>query len=282
MKIGKYELFALNTGTFGLDGGAMFGIIPKPLWEKKIPADEMNRITLGGRCLLMKSEDKIILVDTGIGNNWDEKFKKIYRVEFESASLNSSLKMKGIKPEDITDVILTHLHFDHTGGSVIFENGKMIPAFPNAKYHVQKKHFEWAEQASPKDRGSFVKNRFVPLRDEGVIQLHEGNSEFDENINLLITNGHTVNQQLVKISDGNQTLLYCADFLPTSAHVPIPYVMSYDLLPLQTIKEKEKILPQAVDEEWLLFFEHDPKIAAAKIIMNEKGFAVKETFSDLI
>ncbi len=282
MKIGKYELTALNTGTFGLDGGAMFGIIPKPLWEKKIPADEMNRITLGGRCLLLKSDSKTVLVDTGMGNYWDEKFKKIYRVEFESASLFSSLKKAGVKPEDVTDVILTHLHFDHTGGSVKFEDDKALPAFPNAKYHIQKRHFEWAENASPKDRGSFIKNRFVPLRDEGVVQFHDGNSQFDENINLIITNGHTVNQQLVKISDGAQTLLYCADFLPTSAHVPIPYIMGYDLLPLETIKEKEKILPQAVDEEWFLFFEHDSEIAAAKITMNEKGFSVKEKFKDLI
>jgi glyoxylase-like metal-dependent hydrolase (beta-lactamase superfamily II) len=282
MKIGKYELFALNTGTFGLDGGAMFGIIPKPLWEKKIPADEMNRITLGGRCLLMKSDDRTILVDTGIGNYWDEKFKKIYRVEFESASLVSSLEKHSVKPEDITDVILTHLHFDHTGGSVVFENGKFSPAFPNAKYHVQKKHFEWAKNASPKDRGSFIQNRFIPLCEEKVFTFHYGEEELDENISFIVTNGHTVDQQLVKISDGNQTLLYCADFLPTSAHVPIPYVMSYDLLPLETIKEKEKILPQAIEEEWLLFFEHDPEFAAAKITMNEKGFAVKETFNDLI
>ena len=282
MRIGKYELFALNTGTFGLDGGAMFGIIPKPLWEKKIPADEMNRITLGGRCLLLKSEDKTILVDTGIGNYWDEKFKKIYRVEFETASLKSSLENYGVKSGEITDVILTHLHFDHTGGSVDFIDDKAVPAFPNAKYHVQKKHFEWAKSASPKDRGSFIQNRFIPLFEEGIINFHDGDAEFDENINLIATNGHTVDQQLVKISDGNQTLLYCADFLPTSAHVPIPYVMSYDLLPLQTIKEKEKILPQAVEEEWFLFFEHDPKTAAAKISMNEKGFFVKETFEDLI
>jgi glyoxylase-like metal-dependent hydrolase (beta-lactamase superfamily II) len=171
MKIGKYDITTLETGTFALDGGAMFGIIPKPLWETTNPADDKNRITLKAKCMLMRSDNKIILVDTGMGSFWDEKFQKIYDVDQSDNTLLNSLKKYNLAPSDITDVIITHLHFDHTGGSTVFENGKWIPAFPKAKYHVQKKHFRLATNPTDKDRGSFIRERFMPLAEEGVLEF---------------------------------------------------------------------------------------------------------------
>jgi len=272
MQIGKYKLSAIETGTFALDGGAMFGIIPKTLWERSNPADEKNRITLGGRCLLLQSEKRNILIDTGIGNGWDEKFSKIYSLDFSNSFLAKSLKNAGLEREDITDVILTHLHFDHTGGAVVFNNGKPEPAFPNANYYIQQKHFEWAKNPSFKDSGSFITNRFLPLAEEGVLKFTDENFKLDDEISFVVSNGHTFSQQLVKITDGNNTLLYCGDLFPTSSHIPIPYVMGYDLQPVKTIEEKLSILPKAVEEDWLLFFEHDPYITAGKVVKTDKGF----------
>jgi len=264
MQIGKYKLTAIETGTFALDGGAMFGIIPKALWERSNPADEKNRITLGGRCLLLQSEKRNILIDTGIGNGWDEKFSKIYSLDFSNSFLAQSLKKRGLEREDITDVILTHLHFDHTGGAVLFNNGKPEPAFPNAEYYIQQKHFDWAKNPSFKDSGSFITNRFLPLAEEGVLKFTDEDYKLDDEISIIVSNGHTFSQQLVKISDGNNTLLYCGDLFPTSSHIPLPYVMGYDLQPVKTIEEKLSILPKAVDEDWLLFFEHDPFLQQEK------------------
>lgn len=275
MKIGKYELIPLDSGTFGLDGGAMFGIIPKPLWERTNPADDKNRIKLGARCLLLKSEERNILIDTGIGNNWDDKFHKIYDLKNQTTNLENSLAENGITPEEIDTVLLTHLHFDHTGGSTKFEKGEWVPAFPNAKYIVQKEHFEWAINPSDRDRGSFIKNRFEPLREKGVLELTT-NTQFDDEIEAVVINGHTFSQQMIKISDSTNTVLYCGDLLPTSSHIPIPYVMGYDLQPLVTVKEKQDILPKAIEENWILFFEHDPYCVAGRVEKTEKGFKLKE------
>jgi len=281
MQIGKYQLHVVETGTIGLDGGAMFGIVPKPLWEKTNPSDDLNRVTLAGRCLLLESENRKILVDTGTGENWDDKFKKIYRVDQSENRLNSSLANLGFKPEDITDVLLTHLHFDHTGGAVKFEGDKIIPAFPNAKYLIQKKHFDWALNPADKDKASFVKDRFEPIVKEGMMTFLNGEEQIDDEIKVLLVNGHTPGQQIPLISDTTNTLLYTADFLAFSSHVPLPYIMGYDLQPLVTIEEKKKRLPQAVEENWLLYFEHDPFTIAATITKTEKGFQVKERFDKL-
>lgn len=281
MQIGKYKLSVVESATIGLDGGAMFGVVPKPLWEKTNPPDESNRVTLATRCLLLQSEDKTILIDTGTGDNWDPKFEKIYRINYSHASLLDSLAQHGVNREDVTDVILTHLHFDHTGGSVIFDGDKILPAFPNAKYHVQQKQFEWALNPSDRDRASFVANRFMPLMDEGILNLIDGPSQFDDQIEFLVVNGHTLGQQLVKIADSSRTLLYTADLFAFSAHVPVPYLMGYDLQPLETVKEKKYILPMAVEENWMLYFEHDPFIPAATVTQTDKGFSLKEKFESL-
>ena len=280
MQIGKYKLSLLETGTFGLDGGAMFGIIPKPLWQKTNIPDDKNRITLGARCLLLESDSRKILVETGLGDNWDEKFRSIYNVDFSQNSLSKSLEKHGLSESDITDVILTHLHFDHTGGSTKLDNGKFIPTFPNAKYHVQKTHFDWAQNPSGRDRGSFIPHTFIPLHENGVLKFSDGDSFFDDEIQFLTINGHTISQQMLKLSDSSNTLLFCADLIPTMYHIPIPYVMGYDIQPLETIKEKQKYLQQAVDENWKLIFGHDHLNAFATVKKTEKGFIFDQSFRD--
>lgn len=272
MNIGKYKLTLLETGTFGLDGGAMFGIIPKPLWQKTNPADEKNRITLGARCLLLESGSKKILVETGMGEAWEEKFMSIYKVDFSEHTLLKSLDNRGVQPNEITDVILTHLHFDHTGGSTKTENGKMIPAFPNAKYHVQKEQFDWALNPSDRDKGSFIPHTYLPLQESGVLNLIEGDIFFDDEIQFLTVNGHTIAQQMLKLSDSSNTFLFCGDLIPTMYHIPIPYVMGYDIQPLKTVEEKQKYLQLAVDEGWKLIFGHDHINSSATVKKTEKGF----------
>jgi glyoxylase-like metal-dependent hydrolase (beta-lactamase superfamily II) len=281
MKIGKYELKIIESGTFALDGGAMFGIIPKPLWEKTNPSDSVNRITLSTRNLLLISDNKKILVDTGMGSDWDEKSKSIYKINQEESSINKSLKKLNINKEQITDVILTHLHFDHTGGSLTKDNGKLIPAFPNAEYYIQKQNYDWAMNPSDRDRGSYIKEKFHPLIEHGVLNLLEGTGNFDDEIEFIIVNGHTFGQQLLKIFDSSTTILYCADLFPTASHIRIPYVMGYDIQPLETVKEKKMLLPQIVEENWKLFFEHDPFNIMATIKNTEKGFLVDEKYEEL-
>lgn len=277
MKIGKYKLSIIESGFFGLDGGAMFGIIPKVLWQKINPPDVINRIKLSTRHLLLESDSKKIIIDTGMGNKWDEKSRNIYAVD-EKISMNSALNEKGLKDEEITDVILTHLHFDHTGGSTIQNNSKLEPAFPNANYYVQKQNFDWAIKPSDRDKGSYLKENFLPLFEEGILNFIIGNAKFDDEIEMIVINGHTFGQQMVKISDGNNTFLFCGDLMPTSSHIPLPYIMGYDLQPLVTLQEKIKYLKTAVDENWKLFFEHDPEFAFATVKKFGEGYIVDKKF----
>jgi len=279
MQIGKYKLKTIQSGNFRLDGGAMFGIIPKPLWEKTNPPDELNRVTLSTRNLLLISDDKKILIDTGMGKKWDDKSKNIYSID-PKLNLELALEHNGIKSEEITDVLLTHLHFDHTGGSTKYENGKLIPAFPNAKYFVQKKNFEWAMNPTDRDKGSYIKENFEPLVKEGVLNLIDGEINFDENISFRIINGHTFAQQMIKISDSSNTLLYVSDLLPFVSQIKIPYVMGYDLQPLVTIEEKKKYLKLAADENWKLYFGHDPEFAIATVKHSEKGIVQDNVLKD--
>lgn len=271
MKIGKYKLSIIESGFFGLDGGAMFGIVPKPLWEKTIPADDSNRIKLSTRQLILESESKKIIIDTGVGDKWDEKMKSIYAVD-EKISMNSALTSIGLKAEDITEVILTHLHFDHTGGSTILDNGKLVPAFPNAKFYVQKQNYDWAIKPSDRDKGSYLNENFLSLFEEGVLNFINGNESFDNEIEFIVVNGHTFGQQMVKISDSRNTILFCADLIPTVSHIPLPYIMGYDLQPLVTLQEKKKYLKLALDENWKLFFGHDPEYALATVKIFRDGY----------
>lgn len=272
MQIANYKLHTVETGRFGLDGGAMFGVVPKVLWSKTNPADDKNRITLAMRSLLIVGEGKIILIDTGIGNYRQEKFSRIYAVDHKHSCLDTSLEKLGYNRSQITDVIVTHLHFDHIGGAVYKNGNEYYPAFPNAKYHVQKEHLEYAKNPSVKDAASFESFSFMPLVQNNLIEIIDGEKEIFPNIRVLTVNGHTIAQQLVKISDKNTTLLYSSDLVPTISHIPLPYVMSYDLFPLKTIDEKKKYLQLAVDENWLLYFQHDPKTIVASVTKNAKGF----------
>ena len=282
MKIGKYELKVIETGVFGLDGGAMFGIIPKPLWSKFNPADEQNRVLLHARNLLLVSDTRKILIDTGIGSDWDEKFIRNYRLDQTGNTMYKSLNKLGINPDEITDVLLTHLHFDHTGGSTYLKEGNWIPTFPNAKYYVQKKHFEWALKPTDRDRGSFIQNRFMPLHNEGLLNFIDGEVQFDDEIEFLTINGHTSFQQMIKVQDSSNSVLFCGDLFPFTSHIPIPYVMGYDLQPLVTVQEKKKILPLAIEQNWKLFFEHDPEVIMATVAESQRGFSIDQVFTEMI
>lgn len=273
MRIGPYTLHAIETGEFALDGGAMFGVVPKVLWEKKIPADDRNRITMRMRSLLITGGGKNILVDTGIGTKDTEKLKDIYRIDHSRLTLEGSLAQHNLKCEDITDVILTHFHFDHAGGSTTFDkNGKLVPAFPKATYYIQRRNLAWARSPSERDQASFTEANFQPLLAAGLLKELDGPLEIYPGINIIVVEGHTEAQQLVKVSDGKTTLLYCGDLIPTSAHLSLPWNMSYDNRPLTTIEEKKNILEQAVSQNWIMFFEHCPLMAACHVIKTEKGF----------
>ncbi len=278
MKIGKYKLSIVESGFFGLDGGSMFGIIPKQLWQKTNPSDEANRIKLSTRHLLLESENRKIIIDTGMGDKWDDKLKKIYAVD-DNTTMESALKEKGLKVDDITDVILTHLHFDHTGGSTTLKNRKLFPAFPNAKYYVQKQNYDWAMKPSERDKGSYLKENFVPLFEEGLLNFTIGNANLDDEIEFIVVNGHTFGQQMVKISNGSDTFLFCGDLIPTSSHIPLPYIMGYDLQPLVTLQEKKRFLRQIVGENWKLFFGHDPETAFVTVKLTDKGYQVDKKFN---
>jgi len=273
MRINGHDLIGLETGRVYLDGGAMFGVVPKALWNRSNPADDKNRIELALRTLLIMDGSRRILVDTGVGYGWNEKFADIYGIDHSKNTLENSLKKIKLTVDDITDVIITHLHFDHVGGATYRANdGTYRPTFPNATYYVQKKHFEWAIEPSEKDQASFFVDRFVPLYQAGKLNLLEGESELFPGIFIRLSDGHTIAQQNILVTDGEKTLFHPGDMIPTSSHVPLPFIMGYDNFPLITLEEKKSILTQAVEDNWIIFFEHDPVHAATFIERTEKGF----------
>jgi glyoxylase-like metal-dependent hydrolase (beta-lactamase superfamily II) len=272
MILGKFSIDSVDTGLFALDGGAMFGIVPKPLWSKAYhPGDEANRIPLSARPLLVRWDDHVLLIDVGNGTKMDEKFCKIYGIDRGKSSVDYALRSFGLKTEDVTDVILTHLHFDHAGGATTKKNGIVAPAFPNARYYLQKDHLCLAKSPSLKDAASFIPDNYLPLIADGLVEALEGEGEIYPGIMVKPLFGHTKAMQVVIIDDGGQKLLYCADLIPTSAHIHLPFIMAYDNDPLITLKEKESILSRAYEENWLLVFEHDAFRQAAKIGLNNKG-----------
>ncbi|GIV01891.1 MAG: MBL fold metallo-hydrolase [Fimbriimonadales bacterium] len=271
-RIGPYELHLIEAGSFRLDGGAMFGVVPKPLWERKIPADERNRILLAMRCLLLTSADRTILVDVGIGGKFDSKFADIYGVDSSDSTLRDALASAGVQPEDVTDVVLTHLHFDHCGGATSWNGSDLVPTFLSATYHVQEEHWRWACDPNPRERASFLQENFLPVEAAGQLNRVQGGTVLFEGVETVVVNGHTRAMQLVKVADGGTTLLYAADLVPTAAHVPLPWIMAYDVEPLRTLEEKERILGQAADEGWILVLEHDPQHAAIRIERDGSSF----------
>jgi len=276
MRIGRYDIQPLDTGTFALDGGAMFGVVPRTLWEKTNPPDERNRITMAARALLLTGEGRTILVDTGNGGKFNEKLRTIYRMDTSRADLHASLAARGIGPEAVTDVILTHLHFDHAGGATVIRGGELVPAFPHARYYVQAEHWRAAQSPTERDRASFFPDDFDPLRRAGVLEFTEGESEILPGIRVTVIHGHTAALQCPVISDGGTTLFYCADLVPTSSHVPLAWIMGYDLRPLVTLEEKRRILSRAADEGWIMVFEHDPLLSAARLTRTDKGIVLGE------
>lgn len=260
----------IETGQFRLDGGAMFGVVPKTLWEKAYdPGDEKNRIPLQARILLIQNGNKNILVDTGNGTKFDEKKKTIYDINFDTSNPKNYLQTYGLKPEDITDVILTHLHFDHCGGSTHFENGSVVPSFPNAKYYVQREQYNHAMNPTLKDTASYFQENYSPLRENGMLELIDGDGEIIPSIYAITVDGHTPKMQMIKIKDNEITWLYLADLIPTSAHIPLPYILAYDNFPMTTLKEKGKLLPIIVENDWNVIFEHDNFVPAGKILFDE-------------
>ena len=271
MIFGKYECLPVELGDFLLDGGAMFGVVPKILWERKIPADYNNLIPMKARSLLIRGNERNILVDAGPGSKLSAKMKKIYGIDDYSIDANGALSKHGLKIEDITDVIITHLHFDHAGGSTIMRKGKPVPAFPNAKYYIQKAHFETAVNPGPGESSSFTKNDFVPLEESGVLVMLDGDCVFLDGIEIIVTEGHTKGQQHPLIKGESASLFFCADLIPTSSHIPSSWHMAYDNYPLTIIKEKEEYLSRALKENWILFFEHDTFTAAVSVRKDNKS-----------
>lgn len=262
MKFGDFEIFIVSDGILGLDGGAMFGVVPKPLWEKLIPADDKNRITLGMNCLLIKTPEKNILVDTGAGDKEKDKFQNIYKIN-RNGGLFSSLKEIDLKPGDIDIVINSHLHFDHAGGNTIQTGGNNYkPAFPEATYFIQKG--EWQEGISPNERNqaSYFNYNMKPLEKAGQLELIEGEVEITEGVRTLVTPGHTGHHQCIVVESNGQTACFMADLVPTSAHLKLPYIMSYDLFPMKTLQTRKQLYPRIIEENWLMIFEHGTDIIA--------------------
>ena len=270
-KIGKYTLHSIETGRFGLDWGAMFGIVPKPLWEKQIAADELNRIPLRARCLLLEGNGKLILIDNGIGDKYDDKFASIYGIDDETENLDKSLSALGFAKSDVTDVILTHLHFDHCGGSTVMKDGKSEIAFPSATFHVQESHWNWAKQGNVREKASFLPMNLDPLDSSGQLNLVDGTFDLFDGVELIPVDGHTVAMQLVRIHDASSSLLFTADLLPTHAHLSPAWNMGYDLWPMTTIEEKARILEKAIEGGWHLFFEHDPVVGLCDVVEGRRG-----------
>ncbi len=270
-KIGDYTLHTIETGRFGLDGGAMFGIVPKPLWERKIPADSRNRIPLNMRCLLLEGNGRLMLIDNGLGDKYDEKFGDIFGVDQEYAELNRSLNALGHSVDDITDVIITHLHFDHCGGSTRRTGDALEMVFKQARHWVQREHWDWAQKPNVRERNSFLAENLEPMKASGQLEFLDGSAEIAPGIDVFAVGGHTQAMQLVKISSPDTTMVYMADLIPTHAHVPSAWNMAYDLFPMTTIKEKEAFLAEATDKQWHLFFEHDPEVEVASLEQTERG-----------
>jgi len=276
------KLHVINTGNFKLDGGAMFGVVPKAMWNKTNPADENNMCNWSMRCLLIEDGKRLILVDNGIGNKQDAKFYSHYFLNGND-TLESSLKTIGFSTDDITDMFLTHLHFDHCGGSIKYNHDKtgFETTFKNATYWSNAEHWEWATKPNNREKASFLKENILPIQESGQLKFieNENSKLLGENISLAYMRGHTDAMMIPQIKYKNKTVAFMADLLPSIGHIPLPYVMGYDTRPLLTMTEKEKFLNRAADEEYILFLEHDSINQCCTVHHTEKGVRLKDTFS---
>jgi len=282
------RLYTINTGHFKLDGGAMFGVVPKSIWNKLNPADENNLCSWALRCLLVEDGDRLILIDTGMGDKQDPKFFGHYYLHGDD-TMDRSLAMHGFSKDDITDVVLTHLHFDHCGGSIIRVGDKLLPAFKYATYWSNERHWQWATQPNEREKASFLRENIFPIKDSGQLKMIDlnpdrGNNDklqketFSNEIKLLLANGHTDAMMLPKISYKGKTIVFMADLLPSIAHIPLPYVMAYDMFPLTSLKEKKSFLTEALENDYILFFEHDPVYECCNLKQTDKGIRSNESF----
>lgn len=271
MKLGAFEIYPVSDGRFRLDGGAMFGVVPKVLWEKCCPADELNRIPLSLTALLIRANGKNILVDTGLGSKEDEKFHRMFAVE-RTPTILESLKRLGVGADNIHVVINTHLHFDHAGGNTIREeDGSIRPAFPKARYLIQRGEFEDAARADERTRTSYRRDNFTPIAHINQWEFLHGDTELVPGVTAVVTAGHTRCHQSVKIESEGQVAFFLGDLIPTVSHLPLPYIMGYDLSPIQTLETKRWVLDRAFEERWLLLFEHDPLVQAGYVRKDQDG-----------
>lgn len=284
------KLYTINTGYFKLDGGAMFGVVPKSMWNKLNPADENNMCSWALRCLLIEDNGKLILVDNGMGDKQDAKFFGHYYLHGDD-TLDKSLASHGFTKDDITDVFLSHLHFDHCGGSIVRDGDKLVPAFKNATYWSNERHWKWATEPNAREKASFLKENILPIRESGQLKFFDMNirsadngklicynSRILDNLSFFTVSGHTDFMMLPRIDYKGRTIVFMADLLPSAAHIPLPYVMAYDMFPLTTLQEKASFLTEALANDYVLFFEHDPNIECCNLQMTEKGVRHKDIF----
>jgi len=273
------NLHTIETGLFKLDGGAMFGVVPKSIWQRTNPADANNMCTWAMRSLLIEDGDRLILVDTGIGKKQDEKFFSHFYLHGDD-TLEKSLAAKGFSKDDITDVFLTHLHFDHVGGAVVREGDQLLPAFKNATYWSNEKHWEWAVNPNAREKASFLKENILPIQESGQLKFvaTEKDLEFARDFNLRFAFGHTDAMMLPKLNYKGRTIIYAADLLPSTGHIPLPYVMAYDMFPLQTLKEKKEFLDEAAANNYVIYLEHDPLNECCTVQQTEKGVKLNNIF----
>ncbi|HJS54010.1 MAG TPA: MBL fold metallo-hydrolase [Chitinophagaceae bacterium] len=273
------KLYSINTGYFKLDGGAMFGVVPKTIWNKINPADEDNLCSWALRCLLIEDRNRLILVDNGNGDKQDAKFWSHYHLHGDD-TLEKSLAKYGFTKDDITDVFLTHLHFDHCGGSITYEGDKLVPNFKNAIYWSNKEHWDWAVNPNEREKASFLKENILPIDESGKLKFIEvsegaknklGETKFSENISVRFVNGHTRAMMLPQVKYNDKTVVFVADLLPSAGHIPLPYVMGYDMFPLTTLNEKKAFLQEALTNDYILFFEHDPVHECCTLQQTERG-----------
>ena len=277
LTLGGWNIRTLETGYLWLDGGSMFGSVPKPLWSRLQPPDERNRIRLAMRCLLVEGRGRRILVDDGVGDKFPPKLADIYRVELGEHTLERALASAGLGVADVTDVVLTHLHFDHAGGSTARNGERLAPRLPRARYHVQRRNLENARHPNPRERASYLPENFEPLLEAGVLTLWDGPRSPWPGFELFTADGHTRGQQLVRIAGREGALYFVADLIPTASHVRIPYVMGYDVAAIETMEEKRELLQRAESERAWICLEHDPEIALARPVAEGDDFAWAET-----
>jgi len=266
ISLDNITIYGLRDGFLHLDGGAMFGVVPRVMWQRLMPPDKDNRIRLGLNSLLVKTNESLILIETGAGSHLKKAYYDFYSIE-QKPGLMGSLQKLGCRPEDINFVINTHLHFDHCGGNTLLdENKEAVPAFPNARYIIQKGEWEAAAEPTPRDKASYMKPNFLPLEKAGVLQLVNGSTQITEGVEVVMAEGHTRYHQCVKITSDGKTVFFMGDMVPTSAHVGLPYIMSYDLYPIKTLESKQKYYDLAFKEDWIVAFNHDPNLYFGKII----------------